>query len=81
VADKTRPPAVKVGDSVRVAPTSPMAESTGFLRQVLEVFVLEGVTFAVLTPRETTIPPIVPVNQLVRVRFARTRARGMTASR
>ena len=81
MADKTRPPEVKMGDAVRVAPSWPMAESTGYLRQVLEIFVLEGVTFAVLTPGETTIPPIVPVDQLVRVRLARPRTRGMTASR
>ncbi len=72
---------MKVGDYVQVVPTSPLASGIGYLRQVQEVFVLGGVAFAVLTPKETTIPPIVPVDELVRVRLAATRIRATTAPR
>jgi len=40
-----------------------------------EVFVLEGVAFAVLTPKETTIPPIVRVDELIRAKGAGMRGR------
>ncbi len=79
VADATHPRAVRVGDYVQVVPTSPLASGIGYLRQVLEVFVLEGVAFAVLTPKETTIPPIVPVDELARFRLASKKTRRTTA--
>jgi hypothetical protein len=77
VSGAARPPApaVKVGDYVRIAPTSPLARRIGYLRQVLDVFVREGVTFAVLTPKETAVPPIVRTDQLIRTKGAGTRAR------
>ncbi len=75
VSGTARPPAVKVGDYVRVAPTSPLARKIGYLRQVLDLFVREGEVFAVLTPKETAVPPIVRADELIRTEGAGTRTR------
>ncbi len=60
--------AVRVGDCVQVAPTSPIAGHVGCRHEVTELFTLGGVRFAVLAPQETTIPPIVAVDELIRQR-------------
>ena len=75
MADTGPPLAVKPGDYVRVVPTSPLVGAIGSVRKVLEVFLLGGVAFGVLTPKDTTIPPIVPVDELVRAKGAGTRDR------
>jgi hypothetical protein len=62
---------LKVGDRVRVAPTSAMTGHVGCTHEVTALFELEGVLFAVLTPRETPIAPIVAVDELIRERRAR----------
>jgi len=56
---------VRVGDRVRIAPTSPITGHVGCRHVVTELFKLAGVLFAVLTPMETPVPPIVAVDDLV----------------
>ncbi len=56
---------VRVGDRVRIAPTSPITGHVGCWHVVTELFKLAGVTFAFLTPTETPIPPIVAVSELI----------------
>lgn len=56
---------VKVGDRVRIAPTSPITGHVGCWHVVTELFKLAGVVFAVLTPDDTPIPPIVAVDDLI----------------
>jgi len=62
---RRRAAAVRVGDRVRVAPTSPITGHVGCWHEVTELFELAAVPFAVLTPEETPIPPIVAVDELI----------------